>query len=123
MRSHNPYVYPDRRERHTMTESETAEIEDAKEYMRQIGDTTRLLLSAENDRLSDEPRTEVFAFDGDTRAEALGHAYHIRDAVRESGHECEAELLGPTDFEWNDDMEFYEVAIHINGGDEASSSP
>jgi hypothetical protein len=87
-------------------------VEKATEVMSEIRQTTELLLDAENDTLSPDEQTYEFSFDGETRAEALGHAYHVRDAIRDAGRSCEATLLREIEQDWHDDRTWV-VEIHI----------
>jgi len=79
----------------------------------ELGDTFDLLMDANNDHLSPEAQTYEFRFIGDTRAEALGKAYVIRDAIRDAGRTCEATYDEEGDsVDWMDDT-LHWVTIEI----------
>jgi len=74
--------------------SESA-IDSAQEVLSGINDTVHLLMSAQHGDLDDgEMRVNLR---GDDASEALGHSYHIRDALRENGYQAEAEYIGLAD--------------------------
>lgn len=60
-----------------------------------INDTIHLTLDARYGEL--EPGEMTLTLRGETRAEALGNAYHIRDVLQEEGYTADAEYIGPAD--------------------------
>lgn len=55
-------------------------------------------------------------YPGDTEAEALGRAYHIRDQIRENGGEAEVTYIEPVAY--IDGTTFHEVEIEVIEGRE-----
>lgn len=68
--------------------------------------------------LDPEPRTITSTYHGQSREEALGRAYEIRDTLRNNGHDASAELTGKA--YKLEDTTLFEFALHINGGSESS---
>ena len=84
----------------------------------ELGDTFSLLMDANNGYLSPEAQTHEFRFIGDTRSEALGKAYVIRDAIRDAGRTCEATYDEEADdVEWMDDDTLHWVTVRIAEAD------
>jgi hypothetical protein len=98
--------------------SDDIDLDEAKKFMEELGETTHLLLDAKHGTLSDEKQTKTFHFRGDNRAEALGHSYHIRDALRENGYSAECEYLEPAKNQpdWETKL-FHKIELRINHDD------
>lgn len=79
----------------------------------ELGETFNLLMDAKNGCLSLDPQTYRFRFNGDTRAEALGKAYVIRDAIQDAGRQSEATYDEPADApDWYDEqLHWIEIAV------------
>lgn len=65
----------------------------ATEIFEELQRTFDLSMDAKTGNLSPEAQTHEFHLGGDDKAEALGHAYHIRDMIRDAGRECEANYI------------------------------
>lgn len=69
---------------------------DGTAILRGVADTVGLIMDAKHDEL-DSPDSMTLNLRGDEPAEALGHAYHLRDCLRDEGFEAEAEYIGLAD--------------------------
>jgi len=91
----------------------------AKELMYDEGGLNHLASVAADARsgdLDDTPRTITTTYTAESRSAALGKAYSLRDVlIEEGGVDASANL---TDRAWKTEATtFFEVDIHINGGD------
>ena len=95
--------------------SDDIDIDEAKKVMKELQETSHLLLDAEHGTLSGEKQTKVFHFRWNNRAEALRHSYHIRDTLRENGYSAECEYLGLAENQPNWETEpLHEIELRIN---------
>lgn len=61
-----------------------------KSALSDMNDTVSLILDIKSGQL-ETPGETTLSLRGETPAEALGHAYHLRDMLREHGYSAEAE--------------------------------
>ena len=91
--------------------------DDAATFLDQMGGQFKLAMDAQHDLLDPDSQSHEFIFPGETKAEALGHAYHTRDLIQAAGRSCEATYVERHDLSFTD-TPHHTIRIEIGAAEE-----
>jgi hypothetical protein len=93
-------------------------VDETEGILSRMTDTISLALMLEKGNVPDPGTTVEQLYPGETKAQALGRAYAIRDRIQDAGGSCEAEYIEPVWLEHNVPQHKIVIRMHDEECDE-----